>query len=292
MFLWSGNALPDADALAAARQLGLVSMNGGNTIITRARAALSLVSPMARTVGRELQVYAPIMNENVFTNDWTGPFDGFRHVIETLEMTDQPRRLKPLNIYYHFYAGTKIAGLRSLREVYDWSLTQEINPVRASDYAKKVPAFRSAGVARYLDGRWKISGLGDIRSLRLAGKGTWPELKAAEGLAGVRELHDGVYIHTNGADRVKFRTIAQAPQSWHLVAANGRIVSWDAKGSGLRFRIQAHLPVVVEFGGELNPGCFVQSGDTTLRATVTEQNTLRFHFSNRDTGNAVFTCPA
>ena len=34
--------------------------------------------------GDWFQVYAPMQNENVYTNNWTGPFYGFERVIRNL----------------------------------------------------------------------------------------------------------------------------------------------------------------------------------------------------------------
>jgi len=194
VMLWSGDALPGEAALAAAEAAGLSNMNGGFTIISKATPQLNFVTPMARTVGDHVQVYAPIMNENVYTNDWRGPFDGFRRVIETFQMTDRPRRLKPINIYYHFYAGTKAAAVRSLEEVYAWTMTQDIHPVTLSDYTARVQRFRTAGVARTLDGRYRLSGLGESASLRVVG--TAPELDRlrSEGVQSSQRLHDGLYL--------------------------------------------------------------------------------------------------
>lgn len=47
---------------------------------------------------------------------WT--FYGFERVIETFEFTETPRRLKPINIYFHTYLTTKLAGMRSLDKVF------------------------------------------------------------------------------------------------------------------------------------------------------------------------------
>ncbi len=131
-----------------ARKADLYNLNGGETTIRKSHPFISRISPMSRPVGRELQLYAPIMNENVYTNLWRGPYYGFRHVIETFELTDRPRRLKPIDIYYHFYSGEKTASLRALKEVYDWTLEQEILPfLFMSEYAKRVLAYQQATVA-------------------------------------------------------------------------------------------------------------------------------------------------
>jgi hypothetical protein len=39
-------------------------------------------------------------------------------------MTEKPYRIKPINIYYHFYSGSKLAAFNALKEVYDWAIKQ------------------------------------------------------------------------------------------------------------------------------------------------------------------------
>ena len=244
VFLWSGDALPTEDVIAEVYRSGMLNLNGGNTVIAGAKASLSQMSPMVRMVGDYAQIYAPIMNENVFTNDWTGPFDGFRRVIETLELSDKPRRIKPLNIYYHFYAGTKIAAIRSLEDIYAWTVTQDINPVYASDYSAKVSDFRKAGIGRYLDGTWKVTGLGNVRTLRVVDGNTFPDLSQSKHIAGARQLHDGIYIHTDGADSMTFRMDKKEIALPHLVSSNGQVESWSQEGNSVKFRVTANVPVV------------------------------------------------
>ena len=292
VFLWSGDALPTERMLAAVARTGMVNLNGGNTTIRKASPAHSRVSPMARTVGNQVQVYAPIMNENVYTNDWTGPFDGFRHVIETFEMTEKPLRLKPINIYYHFYIGTKLAGLRSLKEVYDWTMTQPIHPVYVSEYAVKVPDFRKAMLGQYLDGTWKVSNLGSIRSLRIVGSDRKPDLSTSTGIVGATELHDGVYVHTNGAHAVTFKTTGNDIAQPHLVAANGRVVDWRRDGNSVEFRIKGHVPVQIEIGGVAARACGIQTSATGVSRKTTATGTTVYNFQQRDTGHVRLNCQA
>lgn len=291
LMLWSGNALPDEATLAEAYRSGMVNMNGGFTTISKAYPTVTRISPMARVVGDYVQPYAPIMNENVYTNDWLGPFDGFRRVIETLEMTDKPRRFKPLSIYYHFYAGTKQASLLSLEQIYDWSLSQDIFPVHASYYAKKVSDFRDSGVSRYLDGSWKLSGLNNIRSIRILDKNTWPTMDGSVGLSGARQLHDGVYVHTDGADKVLFKTSARQPAGLHLVSANGYVNKWRQSARGIEMRIVGEVPVKLELSASAS-GCAISSGGKLVRGSRTAKNTMLYNFTSRDTGNAVLNCQA
>lgn len=292
VMLWSGDALPQKSDLAVLDRLGIPNLNGGLTYITRATPTLTLISPMARPVGEYLQVYAPIMNENMFTNDWLGPFDGFRDVIETFQMTESPRRIKPMNVYYHFYSGTKIAAMKALKETYDWSLSQDINPIHVSDYSRKVPDFRQAGVARYLDGQWKISALGHIRSIRLFDQSRWPGLGEGSGIVGVKKLHDALYLHTNGADKVLFSLQQEEPQGVRLVSSNGRLLNWDTSGDSLTLRASAEVPVTIELGGAVSSACSLRIGNGFVKGQLTPDKTVSFSFSTRDTGNASLYCPA
>ena len=104
-----------------------------------------------------LQVYAPITNENIYTNLWRGPFYGFERAIETFEMTDKPRRIKPVGIYYHVYSASKQAGLKALHKVYAWALTHPLHPVYTSEFIAKVKDFEGVAIAR--EGRgWRAYG--------------------------------------------------------------------------------------------------------------------------------------
>ena len=111
MFLWTGDTAPPAEAVALSDPAGVLNMNGGDTLITRLNPTLTTVSGLGLRRGASLQVFAPNQNENVYTNNWTGPFYGYQRVIETFELTGTPRRLKPVNIYYHTYSATKTASL-------------------------------------------------------------------------------------------------------------------------------------------------------------------------------------
>ena len=128
-------------------------------LITRSFPTLTLVGPLGIPKGKYFQVYAPNQNENVYTNDWLGPFYGFERVIETFELTDAPYRLKPIDIYFHTYSASKPASLRALQKVFNWAMAQETTPVHVSDYVRKVLDFNSMVVARTADG-WLVRGRG------------------------------------------------------------------------------------------------------------------------------------
>ena len=288
--LWTGTATPTAEALEIVQRHGLLNMNGGNTRISSSSPSVASISANARVINDIVQVYAPIINENVYTNNWTGPFDGYRDVLQTFAMTDYPRRVKPINVYYHNYIGTKAASLRSLKEVYEWSVRQKIFPVFASEYMVKVPDFRNAGVAQYLDGKWKLSGLGSIRSLRILSKSAWPDLSSTRTIIGAKSLHDGIYLHTNGADTVSFHISREKPQRPYLVASNAKVESWRITSRGrISFRLKGHSPVTLELSGDKR-FCDLRQQDNVINGELTPEGNTRYQFSTKDTGNAVIDC--
>jgi polysaccharide biosynthesis protein PelA len=104
-YLWSGNCRPSGEALKMVEKLGLVAMNGGNTYVSRRAKGVVSISPKDTFMDGEQQVYTAMQNEFVYTGGWAGPlFGGFRLALDSFRMTEEPRRLKPVNIYYHFYS--------------------------------------------------------------------------------------------------------------------------------------------------------------------------------------------
>src|SRR5690606_30682596 len=156
--LWSGDAQAPALALRKAAQAGVLNINGGSTVITRSKDSWINIAPYGVAKGErpdEFQVYAATMNENVYTNDWLGPFYGFIRVLETFAMTDQPIRFKALNIYYHFYSATKKASLKALDEIFTSVLKQPVFPIYSTEYIRRVHQWRRVAIAREGD-RWLV----------------------------------------------------------------------------------------------------------------------------------------
>jgi len=203
VFLWSGEAVAPLAALAETSGAGVLNMNGGNTIISSRHPTLTAVSPMGRPIRGQYQVYAPVQNEMVFTNEWKGPYYGFREVISTFQLTEQPRRLKPINIYFHFYSGSKIGSLKALRQVFDWALAQDVVSVYASEYIHKVEDFQELTIARRLDGCFQIRGNGALTTLRIEPGSSMGRIDRVRsiGVNGTRDLPQGRYLSLDGSGR-------------------------------------------------------------------------------------------
>lgn len=249
IFLWTGDCQPPADAVRKAYAAGVLNMNGGDTLISRSNPSWTAIAPLGLNKGEgAFQVFAPNQNENIYTNEWTGPYYGFERVIETFEMTDKPIRFKPLNIYYHTYSGTKAASMRALRKVYDYALSQPVMPIYASDYIRKVLDFENMAVAR--DGNtWVIRSNGNLRTVRWAGQGQ-PQLTGSKGVAGFSAANagQGSYIHLDGGN-ARFAMGNAAPAVPYVAEANGAIRNLVRSGSGMQFDFRGDYKPFVRFSG-------------------------------------------
>ncbi|MHC8322390.1 bifunctional glycoside hydrolase 114/ polysaccharide deacetylase family protein [Pseudomonas sp. GB2N2] len=194
LVFWPGDALPSAATIKLAYDAGLKNVNGAETKLTKANPSLTGLSPLLRPTEGGLQYYAPIINENLYTNLWKGPYYGFREVIDTFELTDSPRRLRGLHLYYHFYSSTKQASIKAMNEIYGYMGKQQPMSLWMSDYLDRLHGLYLASLAQTADGAWQIRGMDALRTLRLDPQMGWPDLLRSQGIAGVRDLPQGRYV--------------------------------------------------------------------------------------------------
>ncbi|WP_166420154.1 endo alpha-1,4 polygalactosaminidase [Pseudoalteromonas sp. Z1A8] len=228
MMLWSGDATPGPKALELARDAGVLNVNGGNTDVNADNPSLTHVSPIGRPE-RDLlyQIYAPILNENVYTDLWHGPYYGFRRLTETFEITEKPYRLKPYTIYFHFYSGEIPAGLDALKHNIDYVLARPNTPVHLSHYAKVAKDFYFSALAKNSNNEWLFSSK-YIRTLRIPTDFDRPNIAQSEGISGVTKKGDYIHIINNVA-RLSFDH-SQNSKKPYLASANVVIDNWQVNG--------------------------------------------------------------
>ena len=247
LFLWTGDCNPDAEAVTASVGAGVLNMNGGDTLMTRSNPSVTAVSPLGVPKGGAFQVYAPMQNENVYTDLWRGPFYGYQRVLETFELTDRPRRLKPVNVYFHTYAATKQSSLDALKGALDWAMAQNLSAIPASDYAARVLAFNRTLVAR-TPGGFRIADAGPLTEFRLPPALGYPDLGRSPDLAGFSEHAGARYMHVadageDGDGLTELRLGLEPPAGPYVAEANGRLAAFRRTPAGLHFEARAHLPL-------------------------------------------------
>ncbi len=292
ILLWSGDTAPSAQALNITEEAGLLNMNGGDTFITRAHPSLTAIGALGIRKDGNLQVYAPITNENIYTNLWKGPFYGYERAIETFELTGAPRRIKPVGIYYHTYSASKPAGLKALHKVYGWALAQPLHPVFASEFITKVQDFHTMALAREGDG-WRVRGGGSLRTLRVPASLGVPQPQASQGIAGWSEGPEGRYVHLTGTSAWLRTAEAATPTAPALHEANARINHWAMLPQGGEFELQGHVPL--EFSLRLRPECQVRAHQRILPSQPSRtpaRADIRLYRLNDVTARIQILCPA
>jgi polysaccharide biosynthesis protein PelA len=241
MFFWTGDCTPGSDALALTRKAGVLNMNGGETLPTKTQPTLTLVPGLGVARKGGFQVFAPNQNENVYTNNWGGPFYGFERVIETFEFTDKPRRLKPINIYFHSYITTKRASMLSIDKVFAYAMAQETTPVFVSDYARKVLDFQSMAIAKTPQG-WRLRGTGDLRSLRLSAAMGMPDMLQSQSVAGYRTEGNTRYAHLSD-DSVELVLTDKEQARPRLVSANASLLTFEQQAAQIKWILKGNVPL-------------------------------------------------
>lgn len=245
VFLWTGNCNPTKEALRLTYLAKVYNVNGGDTTITNERPFLKHVSPSGINLGEYFQVYAPIQNENIYTNEWTDPLWGYIKVISSFKLTEKPYRLKPISIYYHFYSGQKWASLNALRKVYRYATSQETTPLYVSEYAHKVLDFRQTALIKLSDG-FLVKNDGELRTLRIPKSWGFPDLERSEGVVGFKEEEDLLYLHLDNSGRYILRFTKAKPPFW-LERANGKVLEFRKEEGKFIYQFESHVPLKAVF---------------------------------------------
>lgn len=256
LFQWSGSTRVTEEALALVERLGLPNINGGDSMFDREWPSYTKVAPLGRQVGKYWQSYTSAANENLYTNLWAGPFYGFRHVLETFKSTETPRRVSPVNVYYHFYSGERVASLAALRVVYEWARRQPVAPVFTSEYLAMVEGFRTARVARAGAG-FRVWDHGALRTIRFDagrfdagrfhGGPAAVDMARSRGVLGFTRHQGSLYVHLEGSGEALIVLAATPGPGPYLANASHRVSRWQPKD--LSFKIDGVGAKSAEIGG-------------------------------------------
>jgi len=245
---WSGDCAPRENALEFIYKHHILAINGGDTTIQNSAPWLSRIAPFGLRRGAYYQVYAGAQNENVFTNDWLGPFWGYKRVVQTFTLTNSPRRLKPIDIYYHHYSGSKQASLEALKYVFDWAIKQDTMPLFASEYIPKVMDMYQVSVAHEAD-KWLFAGLHDLKTVRFEDYNGSFDLNASNNIAGFSRFEKHTYVSTGPKEKLLLKmapsqTVQTQP---YMLESNGKLVKFKEKDKTKEYRFKAHVPLHISF---------------------------------------------
>jgi len=200
LYQWSGDADPFPEAVARTRALGVRNMNGGDSRVDADAPSIAYVAPISRPVGKERQIYSPDANDYIYMSDDNGREFGFLYFNKTIEATEFPRRLKPIDLYYHMYVGERPAELNVVRRHLDEMRRLELAPITASHYAAIADAFFSTQLIRLDDTSWRVSNRGALQTVRFDdADGLTIDLARSVGVLGERRRGSTLYIALDAA---------------------------------------------------------------------------------------------
>ncbi len=289
LFLWSGDALPSQEALQQVHDLGLENMNGGETSVTRQNPSMTRVYPLGIQRGPLFQPFAPETNENIYTNNWRGPYYGYEHVIETYRMTGSPYRLKPIDIYYHAYSAAKRASLQALDDVYRWALSQPLHWIWPSQWAHLARQFGRTAVAREGDA-WVIRNDGSLRTVRIPSAMGVPDMVASTGVVGYTDDGDMRYVSLSGEGDARLVLRPSADNAPELATANARLAYWQRMPDGaIRFALRGEMPLAWSLRMPAN--CRLELAKTPLRPVRRDKTNSYFALAAHAADPITLTCP-
>ena len=290
LYLWSGNTRPFEAAVRETRLAGVRNLNGGDSRFDSVYPSIAYVAPLARKVGTERQIYAVNSNENTYTNGWTGPFDAFNLLRETIDNTERPRRLKGFNLYYHSFSATKQAGLDAVLAHLAYARSLPLAPIAASHYAGIAEGFFSARIEEKGRDRWRISERGDLDTVRFdAADDAVVDYAQSNGVIGHTHHAGSLYVALDRAVReplVALRSAETATskpdyRSAHLIDGRWQVSALSRTRCKLAARAQGFGAGDMTWGG-LEPGDYIviarYGGEplTEVRATADEDGRLSF----------------
>jgi hypothetical protein len=276
VYQWTGNCLAPESALKICAEAGLLGINGGDPNCCDAlHPSIWNIPALTRPVGRLRQVYATDTNEEFYTDLWTRNFGAFRNVIQTFERSETPRRLLPVDVYYHFFSGTRLAGLRAVQEVYDWCLRQPLCWMHVAEYVRSVNGFMSARVGRTEDGGYWIEDFGQCLTARLDDCARNVDMFRSTGVIGFTHHGGSLYVSLAPGQRAEIYLCDTAPSRLCLLRSTSflRNVAADERHWSAEARLYAPGALQLQGFKPRAPACVSINGRVQT-ITATDQGIL------------------
>ncbi|MGC8530045.1 MAG: exopolysaccharide Pel transporter PelG [Leptospirillia bacterium] len=225
---WSGDTRPGPEALRELEGTGVDNLNGSDTRFDNNAPSYTFVFPYFRRVGPYIQYFNSDVNDYILTNDWKGPYYGYLNVTKTFLRTDRPRRVDPIDVYFHFYAGQRESSLNALRQVLAWVQRQQIAPLFSSQFVAVEKGYIAARFDLLKNGQktlYRVSKYGADTTVRFDhASALYPDLSCSRGVIGYRHREGSLYLYlVPGGKSARLCLSGAPPKGVFLSRATGYV---------------------------------------------------------------------
>lgn len=200
--LWSGATNPPEKALEVAWRAGMANLNGGDPIYDAEHPSIASLAPVAQASGAFRQYFTSAQNDYIYTLFLTGDWGGQKKVLDHYAHTGEPRRILPMNLYYHYYSGIKQESLDALHYVFNHVIAEveagRLAPVFTSTYCRVADDFSFTRIGQDAPGRWWVKNAGHLRTLRIK-RPVEIDLARSSGVLGYDHAQGQTYVHLDGS---------------------------------------------------------------------------------------------
>jgi hypothetical protein len=300
--LLSPQPVPHSDGGGVALRRATASLRPGAAALRSERASITQLEPTAELTAHGLQLVGPIASDLRYLPARASEAYPYARVLETLELTERPRRLEPILLDYHAFLAGSPGGIATLGSLYRWVAEQEPYWLGLDAWRARVEAFRDQVVARHLDGSVSYLGGTALRTVRLPyalGSVDW---QASRAVTVLRRAEQGQYVSFGpGAERRLAFAVSPAPgERPHLTETNGEVRSLTVRAAEgtlqIDFEIAGPLPLQLTFGG-LGSGArcrvrwgFEGPGKEGSEGAADAAGTWRLSIARRETGPSRLEC--
>lgn len=285
LFLWTGDCRPPTEAAKIAQDFGLANLNGGDTRFDKRYDSLAFVYPLGLIKGDGIvQIYASNSNENTYTNLWKGPFYGYQLAIDTFANTGSPKRLKPINVYYHFYSAEQQASLKVLKEVYEKTLAQDIFPVFTGEYSKIARDFYDCQIFKLGDGHLVKTG-GGIKTVRYDNEARNVDLSRSRSVLGFTHWQNSLYVHLDDSVEHSVYLTTSRQNTPHIIDASFWIKNFTRQKEGIEFDKSGWHKSHMKLGGlKVNRTYRIDAKGEEQKVKTNGEGILHVAFSEAENG--------
>lgn len=202
LYTWSGNCLPWEGAIRLTREAGVRNINGGDTRFDMSYPSYASVAPVGAPMGKERQIYASMSNEISYTHLWSENLYSHIYLVRTMENTESPMRLKPINLYYHIYSGENEAAFHALKSNLDYVRTQEVAPIKASQFTRIAEGFFDVKLILTAPETWRVENRDELQTIRFDHASFKAvDFERSKGVVGQRYFQGSLYVYLDKAEK-------------------------------------------------------------------------------------------